>query len=149
MSILKHTISVQIDRAVNVLQSKYSAEGKVLDAKNVVTTAVVLAITRGLSLPTAEVVNIGQYWWDTHHQMVSTKLSDINEVYPIYIQQALVAIKHLYVKRYELAFPSSTEQMINLMSKVDMSSVEGVSSILEIGMSAADVIGLTEVFDNV
>lgn len=149
MSILKHTISVQIDRAVNTLQTKYSAEGKTLDSKSMVTTAVVLAITRGLSLPTAEVVNVGQYWWDTHHQTVSTKLSGINEVYPIYIQQALSAIKYLYVKRYELAFPSSTEQMIDLMSKVNMESVEGVSSILEFGMSAADVIGLTEVFDNV
>lgn len=127
MSMQNHMVASNIDRIFQTMvKPPVGGEGESASdqsAKDTTSATLAVMLIRDLSLPTAVVANIDQYYWDTHHDHVSRVVAKVNEVYPIYVQQVMATVKAFYKVRYNLAFcmtlPMVEQLMCNYQTEQD------------------------------
>lgn len=113
MSLNVHKYSVALDNAI--AKAMETCNNDIVTGRKLISVVTAAQIVQGLSLPTAEVSGVDQYWWSSHHELVTKQVSAVNEVYPIPVLQVVALVKELYVRRYNAAYPRSVHDFCTLL----------------------------------
>ncbi len=117
MSLNAHKKAIRLDECVTtVLSAMPVVEGQApLTGKSIISTVAVMQIVRDLSLPTSELAAVDEYWWSHHQEIVSKKISALNEIYPIHVPATMALVRELYKRRYYTAYPRTTDDLRRLL----------------------------------
>lgn len=124
MSLNTHKYAISLDNAIAEVKSKYQDNN--LTGKKIISTVVAVQIVKDLALPTSTVAGVDAYWWSNHHEIVTKQVSAVNEVYPIPVHQVIGLVKQLYVRRYNVAYPNTTDDFCGLLAGAFTDGVEEI-----------------------